>query len=940
MTKPIIFETSYLITGIMCSLEGGCGTSIESFLRQQFQSLKEQKKLPADAELSIYTVAGDLGVHRLSLIIESEDTDFDYGDLRKEFAEDDICGFDILDESKTNEPRKTNRSNWYNIGLSISATLLLIGLSFIPACWPLTLALTVVSFGVTAYTGRKYFSEFATGLANGSINNMAAPISAGWLLSLGHAIYHGTMPVSGDFSMVFMSYIMPVLLMTLINAMDEIKRFILGKSADIHLKNQQKLEPQTEENYLCYPLTPDITEFLDRQILNAKQSAQTADLNQGAADVTRLLDRLEAESALECSRKTLKKNMIIRIRRGEHFPADAIILKGTTLIDPGILTGEPRQNMTFPQEVPSGAVNLGQEVLVYTTATPYNSTFNKLMFRSNRSHDPITKESTRPWFAYLYAALIIVGIAASLLIPVSLGLFSISLLINNLTGILFSVCTCTLVMAHELPKLLSNYQRYNKGIFIRDKNLLEQTNPIHTFVFDKTGTLTTGNSQVHSLENISQALLQRIHLLEKHHGANHPVARAIIRYYENNYGNTLLDEVKQVSADSNGLTGLVQGRQICIGSREYFEQNAIQIPDQAFRNEKTAQGYTAVCVAEDGLYAGTIYIKHQPRPGIINQLKRLRAQGKRIIMLTGDTEAAAHHFNLQNGSVFKQEDIYAGQKPLDKEQKLVELLKTKPEGVCFTGDGLNDGPSASMVVEEGGISCAMDSTDKVASFTSLSLNGNLDYLFVHEELNNFTSKTVLQNQSLIIASTLAFLAFYICFSIAGIGVPSLIPVIIMTVTTLITLFNSYRVKLAVDVALDKASSLFKQALVSDFSIALLAAAGLTLMLSVLLPTMAIGGLSLPIFTFAAGTLMSISTVCLMLTIAMAATFILVGAGYLIMDYFTEPEADVNPEFTALQVPVYSRRFPELNEAQQEPNPQNSFQNHHGETAQQMIISSA
>ena len=233
--------------------------------------------------------------------------------------------------------------------------------------------------------------------------------------------------------------------------------------------------------------------------------------------------------------------------------------------------------------------------------------------------------------------------------------------------------------------------------------------------------------------------------------------------------------------------------------------------------------------------------------------------------------------------IFDVADIHADQTPEKKEGFLRTFMSSKgrsPKGVWFVGDGLNDAPCARVVSEKGGVSCAMTSDDKAAFFTDISLNGALDYLFEHNHLNRFLKKNVFQNQGLLTYSLTAFLAFIITFSIAGIAVSPLIPLMIMVSTTLFILFNSYRVQLAIDNALDKNPSWHKQFLASDLSISLLFGASFLLICGVLVSTIVMGQLTFPSLIFTAGTLATISTVCLLTATFMVAVFVLMSGAYL------------------------------------------------------------
>ena len=518
------------------------------------------------------------------------------------------------------------------------------------------------------------------------------------------------------------------------------------------------------------------------------------------------------------------------------------------------------------------------------TKDAYDSTVNRLLFRSNRAKKSSINTPSRT-FQYLYTALIIIGLVTAIIAPFALGILTIPLLLQNMTGILFAICPCTIAIAHQLPRLLTTYRCSHQGIIVRDDSLCAQTNDIHTIVFDKTGTLTTGDSKVASVEGITPELWQRIYLLEKNYGSAHPLAKAICHYQP--VSPTIINDISDITIDSRGLSGTVQGKSVRLGNLDYLrEYGVINLP---INNDNANLGVTPVYVSEDNLYQGVIYIKHEVRKDLVNMLSRFKREGKKIIMLTGDTQAAALGFNAQHESVFDPVNIHAEKNPLQKESFLKELMSgddVDPKGVWFVGDGLNDAPCARMVSEKGGISCAMTSSDKAAFFTDISLNGALYYLSHHNVINRFLKKIVSQNQGLLFLGSIASLIFIISFSLVGIAVSPIIPLIIMVSTTLMVVFNTYRVQHQIDTVMEKDPSWIKRLISSDLSTALLIAGCVLLMAGVLIATFATGGLALPVIAFCAGAMSALSSTFILSAIACFSLFTVFASGYLIANQCT------------------------------------------------------
>ncbi|TAL63549.1 MAG: HAD family hydrolase, partial [Legionella sp.] len=648
MTQHIIYKDTFLISGIMCYQ--GCGKTIQA-ITSDLQAFKDQKILPNDANLIIDAEPQSFGVHKLIVTVQSDSVDFKTNGLktRKLFKEQiESAAFTIIDESNDEPHKKRNWENAVNILINLSSMAIILTLSMIfPPSILLTTGLGVLSFATSGFTSRSYLMSFFNNLRTQDLGNMSSAVALGWFLALAHALYHSiAMPLSTSFSMMFMSFIMPIMLITIINGMDELKRLIMNKSKKMQLHGIHSLFPQMTDKYLVHDLSLEHQEQLTQIIENRKENPCDS------SPVERLLQ----QSPLVLKRKnSLSKGQFIQVKSGECFPVDCIVIHGNTLVDSSLLTGELLQEKQISDFIPAGSINLGQTISVCVIENSYNSTINRLLFKSNRAQESQAAQ-TNQQFTYYYGALIALGITAAVLIPLILGVLTIPLFLQNVTGILFAVCPCTIGISHELPHILSLYYRNIQGIRLTNEDLLNHKSKIHTVVFDKTGTLTTGSSEIDSYEGISPAVWQRIYLLERNYGAEHPLAKALCNYYEEYFSSPCIDDLRDGQRDlkNRGISGIVQGKKILLGNAAYLTDSGIQIPvhQSAQIAEKLALGYSAVYVAEDQQYMGVILIKHQIRPHILPALQRLKQEGIKIILLTGDQIASAQGFNQQHGNIF------------------------------------------------------------------------------------------------------------------------------------------------------------------------------------------------------------------------------------------------------------------------------------------------
>jgi len=849
-----------------------CGSTIQNALNKYLTAFKTQHAL-SNAFFNVDVEPQALGVHRLIITIESDHADaLQYVQLSKQLKQEirDV-GFDVLDDDERGKKETSQRLNWINILINLVAIASIIALSIaFPPSLPLMIGLTLICFVTTAWTARHYIQQFFRNIRHNNWFNMPTSITLAWGLSLGHTLYHMiTMPLMMDIAMTFMNFIMPMMLVGIINIMDEIKRWVLSQSKKMHIQGMASLFPNMADEYMCCELSNDELKQCQAQILSE------------------VFWQEKIKSGISKKKFALQQDMVIVVKQGTCFPVDGIILAGTTRVDASILTGEPQQRKAYGDAIPAGAMNLQQDVIMKATTNSYNSTINRILLSSNRARKEAAITTDKRFF-YLYSALIIIGVTASLITPVALGFFTVPLLLQTLMGIMFAICPCTIAIAHYLPELLGTATLSNKSILLRDQRLYDYQDDIHTVVFDKTGTLTTEKSRVHESRGIEPGLWQRIYLLEKKYGCEHPLAKAICEYYESQGARATFTEIDDdsVKITNCGLSARVQEKLIHIGNADYLRQY-VEMPTQL----DDTQGFTPVYVAENKVYRGVIYIQHDIRPGVIAALRQLKSEKKRLILLTGDTRSSAMALNHQLGGIFEENNIHAGQKSEDKNAFFKKELKSAT-GVWFVGDGLNDSLCARTVSEQGGISCAMTSTDKSAFFTDISLNGSLDYLFEYKKINHALKKNVMQNQGLLAYGAVIFLAFVIALPIVGLSVSPLIPVVIMVSTTVTTLFNSYRMKIIVDCALDKKPSWLQRCLASDASIGLLMGGCTFLILGLFIATLSCGYVALPGFLFTAGVAAAVSSGCVVAAIAMFAGFAGLGVSYLGVNKTSRPDDEL------------------------------------------------
>jgi Cu+-exporting ATPase len=228
------------------------------------------------------------------------------------------------------------------------------------------------------------------------------------------------------------------------------------------------------------------------------------------------------------------------------------------------------------------------------------------------------------------------------------------------------------------------------GVLIKNAEALERFEKVDTLVFDKTGTLTEGRPALVAVEPVAGVeevgLLRWVAGLER--GSEHPLAAAIVagaraRGIE-------VGEAEGFEAHTGkGVTGTVEGRAVALGNVRLLEDIGVGAGDLAARAEaRQAEGETVMFVAVDGALAGLIAVADPVKETTPAALAALRADGLRLVMLTGDNRTTAEAVARRLGI----DEVEAEVLP-DEKSRVVERLRAEGRVVAMAGDGVNDAPA-------------------------------------------------------------------------------------------------------------------------------------------------------------------------------------------------------------------------------------------------------
>jgi heavy metal translocating P-type ATPase len=249
-----------------------------------------------------------------------------------------------------------------------------------------------------------------------------------------------------------------------------------------------------------------------------------------------------------------------------------------------------------------------------------------------------------------------------------------------------------------------------KGAVIKGGIYLEALGQLNIVFLDKTGTLTYGTpvvSAVRTAPGISErTLIETAATAERN--SEHPLGRAIVRFAEGKNLQGADPEFFEYRL-GRGVLASLRGTAIVVGNRALFEELGIAHPEKESDGKETG---TDVLVARGGRYCGSIVVTDQLRPSAAPAVKTLGEMNIKVVLLTGDTKAAAEAVADQLGII----EAYAELLPEQKTAFIAEQVK-KGRTVAMLGDGINDAPALSEatvgVAMGAGTDVARESADVV-----------------------------------------------------------------------------------------------------------------------------------------------------------------------------------------------------------------------------------
>jgi P-type Cu+ transporter len=369
---------------------------------------------------------------------------------------------------------------------------------------------------------------------------------------------------------------------------------------------------------------------------------------------------------------------------GERFPVDATILEGRTTVDESMLTGEstplPRDtggrvlagSLNYDGAVVCQAQSLGEATVL--------AQITRMVEQAQSSRAPMERLADRASAVFVPSVLAIATLTCGVWLITT---HSLQMALANTVAVLVIACPCAMGLAVPAALTVAVGRGAQLGVLFKGGEALERLTHLDAIVLDKTGTLTVGRpvlAAIHAVSGYQEDDLLRLAAAAEER-SNHPLAHAIVDFARaRGLGWPPAEEVQVLPG--RGLTATVDGFHCVLGNEALFREFFGSVPDIV---SPAKPGFTRLWMALDNQPVGCFDARDALRPDAVAAVAALRRAGLRVLMLTGDSAAAAAPIANQAGI----DEVEAGLDPVGKVARIRELQSTGLR-VAMVGDGIND----------------------------------------------------------------------------------------------------------------------------------------------------------------------------------------------------------------------------------------------------------
>ena len=382
--------------------------------------------------------------------------------------------------------------------------------------------------------------------------------------------------------------------------------------------------------------------------------------------------------------KEAKVGDLLLVRPGDRIPLDAVVVHGESRVDTAPVTGEPVPvKISEGDSVISGCVNISGAIQIRVEKVLEDSMVSRILNsveNAAASKPKIDRFITR--FARIYTPFVVTLALGTAILP-SIITGDWEFWIYTAITFLVISCPCALVLSVPLAFFSGIGAGSKKSILFKGGLALEVLGNVKAVVMDKTGTITKGNFEVQECISLNGYSDEQVLTMAANceMDSTHPIGYSIVaKAKQQSFPLTRPESVEEISG--KGICAQCREGEVLCGNKELLELYQVDVKEYAH----TIYG-TEVFVALNRELIGYLVIADTVKPEAEKAVAKLKRNGLKTVMLTGDADQCAQAVAKQTGV----EKYYAKLLPEDKIERLKEVRKQYGE-VMFVGDGINDAP--------------------------------------------------------------------------------------------------------------------------------------------------------------------------------------------------------------------------------------------------------
>ncbi|GIU39056.1 copper-translocating P-type ATPase [Shewanella colwelliana] len=425
---------------------------------------------------------------------------------------------------------------------------------------------------------------------------------------------------------------------------------------------------------------------------------------------------------------------IVKVRPGEKVPVDGVVVDGRTTIDESMLTGEPMPiKKNIDDEVVTGTLNKSGSITFTATRVGKDTALARIINmvkRAQNAKPPIGRLADMIAGYFVPAIIIIATISA--MVWLNFGPQpSLVFAVVSATTVLIIACPCALGLATPMSVMVGVGKAAESGVLIRNGEALQTASKITAMVLDKTGTITEGAPKVTDIvltdvkDFDEDTVLSLAASIERH--SEHPLADAIVASAASR-SLPLVDITMFNALAGKGVEADFKGQILLFGNEKLMHDSKINIDAyQAKAQQLASESKTPIYFSVAGQLVAIIAVADPIKVDSVAAIKRLKRNGIKVIMLTGDNKSTAEAV----AAMVDIDHFYAEVMPEDKAKKVADL-QAEGEIVGMTGDGINDAPALALANVGFAIGTGTDVAIESADITLMrgSLHGLADAIAV------------------------------------------------------------------------------------------------------------------------------------------------------------------------------------------------------------------